>query len=144
MPKESKYKYQDYEKNPKNMTDSFKRIGRDTVRGMGLDPDMDYVAPVKKDLSDLAIDLGVGFRDYGRLYKEGMFMKPDTPYEGESGAKQLREARDEMQRETRGMKKGGMAMKKMSSGGSASSRADGIAVKGKTKGKMMNKGGKVC
>jgi len=127
MPKESKYKYQDYEKNPKNMTDSFKRIGRDTVRGMGLDPDMDYVAPVKKDLSDLAIDLGVGFRDYGRLYKEGMFMKPDTPYEGESGAKQLREARDEMQRETRGMKKGGMT---------ASKRADGIAQRGKTRGKI--------
>jgi len=129
MPKESKYKYQDYEKNPKNMTDSFKRIGRDTVRGMGLDPDMDYVAPVKKDLSDLAIDLGVGFRDYGRLYKEGMFMKPDTPYEGERGAKQLREARDEMQRETRGMKKGGKVS-------SASSRADGIAQRGKTRGKM--------
>ena len=42
------------------------------------------------------------------------------------------------------MKHGGMAMKKMANGGSASSRADGIAVKGKTKGKMMNKGGKVC
>jgi len=42
------------------------------------------------------------------------------------------------------MKKGGMAMKKMAMGGSASSRADGIAVKGKTKGKMMSKGGKAC
>ena len=44
------------------------------------------------------------------------------------------------------MKKGGMACspKKMANGGSASSRADGIAIKGKTKGKMMNKGGKVC
>ena len=42
------------------------------------------------------------------------------------------------------MKKGGMAMKKMAMGGSASSRADGIAVKGKTKGKMMAKGGKTC
>ena len=42
------------------------------------------------------------------------------------------------------MKKGGMAMKKMAMGGSASSRADGIAVKGKTKGKMMAKGGKAC
>jgi hypothetical protein len=40
-----------------------------------------------------------------------------------------------------GMKSGGMcgggkAMKKMAKGGSASSRADGIASKGKTKGKM--------
>ena len=39
------------------------------------------------------------------------------------------------------MKKGGAA-KKMASGGSASSRADGVAVKGKTKGKMLAKGGK--
>ena len=37
------------------------------------------------------------------------------------------------------MKKGGM--KKMASGGSASARADGIAIKGKTKGKMLAKGG---
>jgi len=45
------------------------------------------------------------------------------------------------------MKKGGMAkggMKKMAAGGSASSRADGIAIKGKTKGKMLNKGGMAC
>jgi hypothetical protein len=41
------------------------------------------------------------------------------------------------------MKKGG-ATKKMASGGSASSRADGIAQRGKTKGKMMAKGGKAC
>ena len=49
----------------------------------------------------------------------------------------------------KGMNKGGMAMKKMnmggmSNGGSASKRADGIAVKGKTKGKMMSKGGRAC
>jgi len=39
------------------------------------------------------------------------------------------------------MKKGGTA-KKMASGGSASARADGVATKGKTKGKMLAKGGK--
>jgi hypothetical protein len=41
------------------------------------------------------------------------------------------------------MAKGGMscAPKKMAKGGSASARADGIAVKGKTKGKMMCGGG---
>jgi hypothetical protein len=39
-----------------------------------------------------------------------------------------------------GMKKGG-ATKKMASGGSASSRADGVAKKGLTKGKMLKKGG---
>jgi len=43
-----------------------------------------------------------------------------------------------------GMKKGG-AVKKMSSGGSASSRADGCATKGKTKGKQVRMaGGGMC
>ena len=36
-----------------------------------------------------------------------------------------------------------MQMKKMAKGGSASARADGIAQKGKTKGKFLAKGGKV-
>ena len=49
-----------------------------------------------------------------------------------------------------GMKKGGMPMKMkdgkkvpafMNKGGTASSRADGVAAKGKTKGKMLAKGG---
>ena len=44
----------------------------------------------------------------------------------------------------KGMKNGGM--KKMAAGGSASSRADGVATKGKTKGTMigMKMGGKAC
>jgi hypothetical protein len=41
------------------------------------------------------------------------------------------------------MKKGGVT-KKMATGGSASSRADGIAQRGKTKGKMLKKGGMAC
>ena len=41
------------------------------------------------------------------------------------------------------MAHGGMT-KKMAKGGSASARADGIAVKGKTKGKMLAMGGKAC
>ena len=41
------------------------------------------------------------------------------------------------------MKKGGMT-KKMAMGGSASKRADGVAVKGKTKGTMLKKGGMAC
>jgi hypothetical protein len=35
-------------------------------------------------------------------------------------------------------------VKKMAAGGSASSRADGIAQRGKTKGKLLNKGGYAC
>ncbi len=52
--------------------------------------------------------------------------------------------------EMMGMKKGGAAKKMMgggmayAKGGSASSRADGIAQRGKTKGKMLNKGGMPC
>jgi len=48
--------------------------------------------------------------------------------------------KDKMGRAMPGMKKGG---KVKMSGGSASKRADGVAHKGKTKGKMikMNKGG---
>ena len=51
--------------------------------------------------------------------------------------------------ESMGMKKGGMtkmgAVKTAKpSMGSASKRADGVAQKGKTKGKMLNKGGMAC
>jgi len=42
--------------------------------------------------------------------------------------------------EMMGMKKGG-GVKKMAAGGSASSRADGCAIKGKTKGRMLKNGG---
>jgi hypothetical protein len=48
-------------------------------------------------------------RNYGRMYKEGLGMKPDTPYE---------------------KKKGGVIKS------SASSRADGIAQRGKTRGRI--------
>ena len=130
MPRESKYKYLDYEKNPKNMTDAAKSIGRDTVRGMGLDPDVDYGLMAKKKLSDFVSDEGVGVRNYGRLYQRGLGMEPSTPFED---ASKVREAREEMRRETRGAtgyKKGG-AVK------TASQRADGCAIRGKTKGKFV-------
>ena len=44
----------------------------------------------------------------------------------------------------KGAMKHGGGVKKMSSGGSASSRADGIAQRGKTKGTMLKKGGMAC
>ena len=49
----------------------------------------------------------------------------------ERKAAKEREAKDEIKRETRGMKKGGMVKS------SASKRADGIAKKGKTRGRMV-------
>ena len=48
-----------------------------------------------------------------------------------------------MDKKQMAMKKGG-GVKKMASGGSASARADGVAQRGKTKGKMLAKGGKAC
>ena len=49
----------------------------------------------------------------------------------ERKAAKEREAKDEIKRETRGMKKGGMVKS------SASKRADGVAIKGKTKGRVV-------
>jgi hypothetical protein len=48
----------------------------------------------------------------------------------EGGEKKAREYASELQRETRGMKKGGKVV-------SASKRADGIAQRGKTRGRML-------
>jgi hypothetical protein len=59
------------------------------------------------------------------------------------GMKEGSKADMAMDKAQMGMKKGG-GVKKMASGGSASSRADGIAQRGKTKGKMLNKGGMAC
>jgi len=62
------------------------------------------------ELSDISESgAAKGLRNYGRMYKQGLGMKPDTNYE---------------------YKKGGMV-------GSASKRADGIAIKGKTKGRIV-------
>jgi hypothetical protein len=67
----------------------------------------------------------------------------------------MKESKEMMKKEVSFMKKKGApksmlkhemkeaGMKKMAKGGSASARADGIAVKGKTKGKFLAKGGKV-
>jgi len=55
-------------------------------------------------------------------------------------------AKFEASAKDKAMDKKAMGMKKMASGGSASSRADGVATKGKTKGTFvkMNKGGMSC
>ena len=95
----------------KDKSTGAKRIGRDTVRSMGLDPDKDYLEAAKNKASELAEDMGVGARNAGRLYGKSIGMDV-SPYEKE-----------------RGMKKGGKVK-------SASSRADGIAQRGKTRGMM--------
>jgi hypothetical protein len=67
--------------------------------------------PVREtELSDISESgAAKGLRNYGRMYKQGLGMKPSTDYE---------------------YKKGGKVS-------SASKRADGIAVKGKTRGRMV-------
>ena len=54
-------------------------------------------------------DFSKGLRNYGRMYKQGLGMKPSTDYEYSKGGKV----------------------------GSASKRADGIAKRGKTRGKIV-------
>ena len=67
-------------------------------------------------------------------------MKPGMDMAKDGMKKPTPMAKPEMAGSMMGMKKGGAA-KKMAMGGSASSRADGVATKGKTKGKMLAKGG---
>jgi hypothetical protein len=75
----------------------------------------------------LSADKGKSFKQGGDMAKANPFMEMIAKKKAMAGKKDDK-----------------MPMKKMASGGSASSRADGIATKGKTKGKMMKKGGKVC
>ena len=99
--------------------------------------------------------------DKGRKFKEGGDMKESKAMVGKEMAfmkkKGAPKSMIKHEMAEAGMKKGGMpmvmkdgkkvpafAVKKMASGGSASARADGIAVKGKTKGKMLAKGGRTC
>jgi hypothetical protein len=92
-----------------------------------------------------------------QLYKEGgntmatkkMFGGKESMKEELAEAKAIKSGKISPMQYAKGeksepaMKKGGAA-KKMASGGSASARADGIAQRGKTKGKMLAKGGKAC
>jgi len=100
------------------------------------------------------------FKEGGRMAtKMAMFEKSGKDVE-KKGMKEGSKADMAMdKKQMSGMKKGGMPMKmkdgkkvpafmnkggatkKMAMGGSASARADGIATKGKTKGKMLAKGG---
>jgi len=92
-------------------------------------------------------DKGKTFSKGGDMKESKAMVKKEVDFMKKKGAPKSM-MKHEMA-ESMGMKKGGMA--KMSavktakpSTGSASSRADGIAQRGKTKGKMMNKGGMTC
>jgi hypothetical protein len=93
---EKKSKKEDLEDIGKTYADSAKELG--TVAS---DLGSRAVGKVKEFGEGVAKEA----RNYGRLYKEGLGMKPDTPYE---------------------KKKGGTVK-------SASARADGCAIRGKTR-----------
>jgi hypothetical protein len=109
---------------------------------------------------DMAGKMNPGFLAMMAKKKNGMaaFEKSGKDVE-KKGVKEGSKADMAMdKKQMMGMKKGGTAakfmsfsstgkpagMKKMAAGGSASSRADGIAQRGKTKGKLLAKGGKAC
>jgi hypothetical protein len=88
--------------------------------------------------------------DKGRTFKEGGAMKKlfggkETMKEELNEAKAIKSGKITPMQYAMG-EKSEKGMKKMAKGGSASSRADGCATKGKTKGTMiaMKSGGKAC
>jgi hypothetical protein len=91
---------------------------------------------VGKDFS--AADKGRKFNKGGEMAESKKMVGKEVAFMKKKGApaSMIKHEKAEMM----GMKKGGAA-KKMAMGGSASSRADGVAQKGKTKGKLLNKGG---
>jgi len=98
-----------------------------------------------KQMSESALDMSMAQRDEDAASKflragESGNSRGSSKYResGQATVNKQDEDAAEMRRESRGMKKGG-AVKKMASGGSVSSasrRADGIAQRGKTRGKM--------
>ena len=84
------------------------------------DPDADA-------LNTIAAGFGAPLAAAGVMAATGKADRTMTEAGDEKRAQERREAKDEMKRESRGMAKGG----------SASSRADGCATKGKTKGRFV-------
>lgn len=114
-------------------------------RGRPAEQDMSSRDGLGKQMSESATDMAMAQRDpeaaakFLRSGEMGNGRGSQYKSDGRAVIQKQNEAADEMQREARrGMKRGG-AVKKMASGGSVSSaskRADGIAQRGKTRGKM--------
>lgn len=94
---------------------------------------------VGKDFS--AADKGRKFSKGGEMAESKKMVGKEVAFMKKKGAPAAMVKHEKA--EMMGMKKGG-GVKKMAAGGSASSRADGIAQRGKTKGKTLNKGGMAC
>jgi hypothetical protein len=112
---------------------------------------------VGAEFSDKSKGMSFGKGDRTRVDRQGI-NKPKTDHGdsslfkkgGDTMASKMNPGFMAMMAKKKGMQEGSKAdmmsdkkqMMGMKKGGSASSRADGIAVKGKTKGKMLKKGGK--
>jgi len=112
-----------------------------------------------KQGGDMASKMNPGMMAMMAKKKEGMHKMPDGKMMKDSAMKKMASGgmpmvmkdgkkvpsfvADDMKHggSVKKMNMGGMAYAK---GGSASARADGVAQKGKTKGKMLNKGGMAC
>ena len=107
----------------------------------------------------MASKMNPGFMAMMAKKKDGMHKMPDGKMMKDSAMKKMakggmagggmpmKDGKPAFLNDGKGMKNGGMKkmnMGGMANGGSASKRADGIAVKGKTKGKMLKSGGKAC
>jgi len=86
--------------------------------------------PDDEALETLAMGFGAPLIAGGIMAGVGKADRTMTEAGDEKSAKERREARNEIKRETRGMAKGGKVS-------SASKRADGIAQRGKTKGRYV-------
>lgn len=71
-------------------------------------------------------------------------MAKKKPMKMAGGGMPMKDGKPSFVGDGKGAMKHGGGVKKMANGGSASSRADGIAQKGKTKGTMLKKGGMAC
>jgi hypothetical protein len=99
----------------------------------------------------MASKMNPGFMAMMAKKKDGMHKMPDGKMMKDSAMKKMasggmpmKDGKPAFIGDGKGtMKHGGMT-KKMASGGSASKRADGVATKGKTQGKMLKKGGMAC
>jgi len=114
-------------------TELFKK-GGDTMAGK-MNPGMMAIMAKKKGAAPSAMGKPVMKKGMD-MAKNGMKMA--------GGGMPMKDGKPAFIGDGKGAMKHGGSVKKMASGGSASSRADGIASKGKTKGKMLNKGGKAC
>jgi hypothetical protein len=95
--------------------------GYKSLNKKAFDPDSDA-------MKTIAAGFGAPLAAAGIMAATGKADREMTKAGDEARAKERREAKDEVKRETRGMAKGGMT---------ASKRADGCAVKGKTKGRIV-------